>query len=39
MIGVQGYVQDYDVVHLPWYVACLTTYLDLESVSRFEDPV
>jgi hypothetical protein len=48
MIRVQGYVQDYDVVRLNgliyvgmslWYVAHLTTYLDLESISRFEDLV
>jgi hypothetical protein len=45
MIRVQGYVQDYDVVRLPgdlsslWYVARLTTYLDLKSLLRFEDPV
>jgi hypothetical protein len=50
MVRVQGYVQDYDVVHLRWwlihvgmslwYVVRLTTYLDLASPAlRFEDLV
>jgi hypothetical protein len=48
MIHVQGYGQDYDVVHLISDHVCrnvtivvvhLTTYSDLEFILRFEDPV